>query len=75
MAKYYIDFDAYCEVEAINEDEARSIFLKQLASLKLLNFPDIDIFDIQTDPSNFIEERTVDSNVTVDLIAEKEISK
>ena len=72
MTLYYIDFDAYAELEATSEEEAKELFIKKMASLEGITFPDLDIFDIKTEAKDFIEVRTLDRSVSEALVAEKE---
>ena len=72
MTLYFIDFDAYAELEASSEEEAKAIFIKKMASIEGITFPDIDIFDIKTEAKDFIEVRTLDRSVSEALVAEKE---
>lgn len=73
MAIYFIDFDAYAELEAKSEEEAREIFIKKMASIEGVTFPDLDIFDIKTEAKDFIEARTSDRTAADAIKTEKEI--
>ena len=72
MTLFYIDFDAYAELDAKTEEEAKEIFIKKMASIEGIKFPDLDIFDIKTEAKDFVEVRTSDISVSAAIIAEKE---